>query len=88
MTGEAIELATTGVDTAGDGTTVVGALVAVLLTGWFPVGCWWLEAAADELAPVLVVEVVVADAVADEATLVSGWLRFCCCCCCCSWRLR
>lgn len=36
LTGDAIELATTGAATAGDGTTVVGALVTVLLTGRFP----------------------------------------------------
>lgn len=73
----------------GEGTTVVGALVAILLAGWFPV-CCWLRLPADELALVVVVEVVEAEAVDDAATLVSGWVRFCCCCCCCccSWRLR
>lgn len=36
LAGEAIELAITGAETAGEGTTDAGAIVAVLLAGWFP----------------------------------------------------
>lgn len=71
LAGEAIELATTGVVNAGDGTTVVGALDAVLLATWFP-DCGWLEEAADEFPPLVVVDVVVEEAAEDEAALVSG----------------
>lgn len=73
MAGDAIELATTGAAIEGEGATVVGALVAILLAGWFPV-CCWLRLPADELALVVVVEVVEAEAVDDAATLVSGWV--------------
>lgn len=88
LAGDEMELATTGVVMADEAAIVAGALFAVVFTGWFPI-CWLLDEEADELAPVVVAEVVV-DEVVDEAELASGWLlRFCCCCCCCcSWRLR
>lgn len=72
LAGDAMELATTGVATAGEAATVVGALFAVLFVGWFPI-CWLLDAGADdELAPVVVAEVDADEVVEDGAELASG----------------
>lgn len=71
LAGEAKEVATTGVVTDCEAETIVGALIAVVLVGWFPI-CWLLDEETDELAPVVVEEDVVDAVVEDEPEFASG----------------